>query len=255
MNKLSKIGIVASIFNVGIATAFAQGVPVIDVAAIAQAIQQFNVAVQQFEQAKIELERLGDPKLIKTPAASALIQSISTTGAGRTLIEIQTAATGTAGTTFDANGLFRAPQATLQTADGQILPRVLQEYRKFDAVAQAVLTHEQVMYNTEGRRESIRQQIQSTLKDLQVATTMAEVHKLQAVLTGQNSELGAIDRERDTALSRVLVQQVYNQTDAARQQMARREETEAGVRQATGKLGQLFKVDTSTVRIPSPIAP
>ena len=249
----STFGIVVTTVAFGVSTVLAQGLPVIDVASIAQAIRQVELAVQQVEHARVELERLGDPKLIKTPAAAALIQSLSLSGAGRTLEEIQKTATGAAGTRFDGNGLFRAPQETLRTADGQTVARVVKEYRKFDAVAQAAATLEQVMRDTQDRRQTLRQQIQSTLKALQVAQTMAEVQKLQAVLAGQNSELGAIDRERDAALSRVLVQQVYNQTDAARQQQARREEMEAGVRQATDKLGQLFKVDTSIVRIPSPV--
>jgi membrane-associated HD superfamily phosphohydrolase len=230
----------------------AQGIPVIDASAIVQAIEAVRLATQQLEQAKTELERLGDPGAIKTPAANQLLQSLGLIGAGRTLVEIQMESTGTNGTTFNANGLYRTPTEVLQTAGGTVVPRAVEEYRKFDAVAQSVKTLEDVMYDTEERRQSLRTQIQQALKSLQKATTVAEVQKLQGLLSALNAELGAVDRERDTALSRVVVQGIYNQTDAARQQQARREETEASVRQATEKLGTALKVDTSPIRIPNP---
>ena len=230
----------------------AQGIPVIDASAVAQAIEAVRLATQQLEQAKTELERLGDPSRIRTPAADQLLQSLSLNGAGRTLLEIQQESTGSNGTTFNANGLYRTPTEVLQTAGGTVVPRAVEEYRKYDAVDQAVKTLEDVMYDTEERRQGLRKQIDQALRELQKATTIAETQKLQGLLSALNAELGAVDRERDTALSRVIVQGIYNQTDAARQQQARREDSEASVRQATDKLAENLKVDTSPIRIPSP---
>lgn len=252
MNALAKIGLLLGVVASGGGILYGSGLPVIDVAAVAQAYQQFLIAKEQLQQAITELERLGDPKAIKTPSAAALLQSLSLKGVGMTLADLQAAATGVGGTQFEANGIFRPPQEFLQTADGQIVPRVVEEYRKFDAVNQSIMALEQVMQDTEARRQTIRQQIQLSLKQLQSAPTIAEVQKLQAVLVGQNAELGAIDRERDAALGRVIAQQVQNQTDAVRQQQARRENMEAGIRQATEKLGTALEVDTSPVRIPNP---
>lgn len=252
MNSLTKIGLVLGLVACGGQNLSGAGFPVIDVAAVAQAYEQFLIAKEQLNHAITELERLGDPKAIKTPSAQALLQSLALKGEGVTLADLQAAATGLAGTQFDANGIFRPPQETLQTADGRILPRVVEEYRKFDAVNQSIMALEEVMQDTETRRQSIRQQIQLSLKQLQLAPTIAEVQKLQAVLAGQNAELGAIDRERDAALGRVVAQQVQNQTDAVRQQQARRENVEAGMQQATEKLGTALEVDSSPVRIPNP---
>lgn len=230
--------------------AHGQGMPVIDVAAIAQAIQQVALATQQLEAARAELERLGDPKLIKTPAAEALIRSLGLTGVGRTLDEIQFGSTGAIGAGFDANGLYRPPTQILQTADGRTTTRPLERYRQFGAIAEATKTAEEVMRDTEERRQELRRQIQSTLRDLQAATTVTEIQKLQGILSAQTSELSAIDRERDAANHRVVVQNIENQTDAARQKQARREEVEASVLQTTDQIGKAFKVDSSTVRIP-----
>jgi tRNA nucleotidyltransferase/poly(A) polymerase len=249
--KITTFIVLLAEFLVGMPVS-AQGIPVIDASAVAQAIQAVHLATQQLEQAKTELERLGDPSLIKTPSANQLLQSLSLIGAGRTLLEIQQESTGTNGTAFHANGLYRAPTDVLQTAGGAVVPRTVEEYKKYDAVVQAVKTLEDVMYDTEERRQGLRKQIDQALRELQRATTIAETQKLQGLLSALNAEIGAVDRERDTALSRVVVQGIFNQTDAARQQQARREETEASVRQATDKLGEALKVDTSPIRIPSP---
>lgn len=231
------------------------GIPVFDAADLAQAIKQFDLTMKQLEAAREELKRLGDPESVKIPEAAALVQSLGLEGAGETIDEIQSAATGIAGAWFDANGIFRPPGDTLQRADGQIVPRSVEQYRKFDALAVAVENLKEVMHDTQERRQSIRGQVKATQEQLRKATTVAEVEKLQAVLIGQNSELVAIEMDRAAALGRVLVQNLLNETDAARQRQAHREEAEASVHQATDKLGEMFKVDTSIVRIPSPFEP
>ena len=253
MNRHFRIVIIWGTLFLGIFRAVGAGLPVVDAPAILQAVKQYLLIKQQYDAAVEELARLGDPKLIKTPAAAALIESLGLKGAGETIDEIQTAATGAAGVLFDANGIFRAPGETFQTAGGQIVARSLERYRKYDAVMQAGANVKEVMHDTQERRESVRQQIQSTQKDLQAAATIAEVQKLQAVLAGLNSELTAIEMDRTAALGRVMVQNIYNQTDAVRQKQAHREETAASVRQATDTLGEVLKVDTSTVRIPNPL--
>jgi hypothetical protein len=87
---------------------------------------------------------------------------------------------------------------------------------------------------------------------LQTATTMAEVAKLTGVLNAQNAELAAIDREREAPLSRVLMQHIENQTDDARQALARREERVADFRAAAEKLATFLTPDTTPVRLRDP---
>jgi hypothetical protein len=136
-----------------------------------------------------------------------------------------------------------------------IVGRTVEAYRKFDAVSQARATLEIVLDDTEQRRQQIRRQIQRTLNRLHGASTMAEVAKLQAVLTAQNAELSAVDRERDVAASRVVVQQIENQTDAERQDVALREEQLAAFQQAQERMNRMLTPETSLVRIPNPHRP
>lgn len=106
------------------------------------------------------------------------------------------------------------------------------------------------MRDTQERRQALRQQVQQTLGQLQSASTMAEVAKLSAVLTAQNGELGVIDREREAAMTRVLVQHIENETDDARQKQARRDEQAAVWRAAGEQLGQFLTPNTTPAMMP-----
>ncbi|MGE3311207.1 MAG: hypothetical protein AB7O66_14660 [Limisphaerales bacterium] len=230
-------------------------IPVTDVSVLAQALQEVILMTQQLEQAKLEIQRLGDPESILPKTATDLIQTLSKTGEGRTLDQIQAIATGANALAYEANGLYRAPGSVLRRADGSTVGRALHVYRKFDAVTQARATLETVLGDTEVRRQEIRRQLRRTLNRLSTASTMAEVEKLQGVLTAQNSELSAVDRERDAAASRVVVQQIENQTDTERQEAARREEHLVAFRQAQERLNRMLTPERSLVRIPNPNRP
>ncbi len=225
---------------------------VIDPAVVEQVVQQVTLTLEQLNQLKTEVDRLGDPAAVTLNIARRLQGQLAQMGVGRTLDEVQTAASGSASLAYDGNGLYRPPGAIILTSDGRQTPRVFEKYRKFDAVTQAKNTLEDVMRDTEERRQSLRQQVQQTLGQLQTATTMAEVAKLTGVLNAQNAELAAIDREREAPLSRVLMQHIENQTDDARQTLARREERVADFRAASEKLATFLTPDTTPVRLRDP---
>ncbi len=225
---------------------------VIDPSVLAQVVQEVAVTMEQLQQLKTEVDRLGDPAAVALDAARVLQRQLSLKGVARTLDEVQAAASGSAALHYDGNGLYRPPGEIIVTADGRQTSRVLEKYRKFDAVTQAKITLEDVMRDTEERRQHLRQQLQQTLGQLQTATTMAEVAKVSGVLNAQSAELAAVDREREAALSRVLVQHIENQTDGARQELARREERAADFRAASEKLANFLTPDTTPVHLRDP---
>lgn len=236
-----------------LATLVAQAeLPVIDASVLAQAQEQVALALQQLNQLKTELERLGDPAAVGAKMAPALMQSLGLTGVGQTGFELRTSATGTAGVAYDGDGLYVPPGEVIVTSDGQQFERRLEPYKKFDAVTRGRAALENVMHDTEERRQQLRGQIKTTVSQLQDAKTVAEVQKLQGVLTAQNAELAAIDRERDAALGRILVQGIENQTDAARQEQARQDERIVEFRAASEKLGRWLVPDPKPVVIPDP---
>jgi hypothetical protein len=225
---------------------------VIDEKVLAQTIENVRLATETLAQLKTQVERLGDPATIIPPGGTDLIASLGVTGLGQTLDELQSMASGVEAVWYSGNGLYRAVGEVVTLADGQEIPRATEDYRKFDAITRAKANQEEVLADTEQRRQELRRQISDTVARGQVAPTVAEMMKLQLLATAQSAELSAIDREGDVALSRVLVQQVENLNDQARQQEARLEERAADFRNATEQLARFLTVDTSAVRIPDP---
>ena len=228
---------------------------VVDPAVLAQVAQQVTTTLEQLQQLQTEVQRLGDPAATTLEVARGLQTLLAQRGVGRTLAEVQAAASGSASLAYDGNGLYRPPGAIILTSDGRQTPRIFDKYRKFDAVTQAKNTLEDVMRDTEERRQHLRQQLQLTLDQLRAAPTMAEVAKLSGVLSAQSTELAAIDHEREAPLSRVLMQHIENQTDDARQALARREERAADFRAAAEKLATFLTPDTTPVRLRDPRRP
>lgn len=227
-------------------------VPVIDYSVLFQTIEEVAVATKQLMEAREELRRLGDPGTILPDRAGALLGSLAQTGVGKTLDELQEVAQGAAALAYEAHGLYRAPGEAVRRADGTLVARAAEHYRKFDAVTQVRAQLEVVLADTERRRQSLRRQIQVTVNRLSGASTTAEVDKLQGLLVAQQSELAAVDRERDAAAQRVVAQDIENRTDAARQEEARREEHLAAFRQAQARLNELLTPETGLVTIPDP---
>jgi hypothetical protein len=227
-------------------------IPVIDVSVLAQVIEDVRLATEQLRQLRTEVERLGDPGAVRLGTVQDLLHNLGLTGVGKTLEELRAMATGDASLQYDGNGLYRPPGDIITTADGRQFPRAVDQYRKFDAVTRTKAALEDVMQDTEKRRQQLREEIKATVAALLAAPTISEVSKLSGLLTAQNAELSAIDRERDAALSRVLVQQTENQADAARQELAEREERVAEFRAASDKLSQFLTPNMSTVHIPDP---
>jgi hypothetical protein len=100
------------------------------------------------------------------------------------------------------------------------------------------------------RRMELRRQMQSTTRASETALTQAAVDKLNTIISAQGSELAAIDREREAAASRVLVQDILNRNDEARQKRARIEDQAAALQEASDKLAAFLQPDARPLRIP-----
>lgn len=234
------------------ATKASAQIAVVEVMAEAQLAQQILMGNEQLIRQATQLQRWGDPAAVGARMAPALIQSLDRIGVGQTGFELRTSATGTAGVQYDGDGLYLPPGETILTSDGQEFQRLMEPYKKFDAVTRGRAALEQVMQDTTERRQQLRGQIKATVAQLQSATTMAEAQKLQGVITGQSAELAAIDRERDAALGPIIVSGIENVTDAARQDEARLEERMVDFRTSSDKFARLLTPDTRPIVIPDP---
>ncbi|MCP5523232.1 MAG: hypothetical protein H7A46_16985 [Verrucomicrobiales bacterium] len=230
-------------------------VAVFDASVFGQVIKDVQIATDQLQELQGLVERLGDPGDVQLQPAVALMRSLGRLGVGVGLDDLQEAASGTDAVLYHAHGLYMPVQKVITTADGTEFPRDLDVYRKFDAIPRARSAMEDVMADTAKRRQRIRDQMLVTTAQVQISDNFAEIAKLHAVLTAQGAELAAIDRERDAAIDRVLAQQIENSTDAAKQEVARREERMVDFQVATQKLAEFLTPDTTPVQIPDPNQP
>ena len=229
--------------------------PVIDPSMLLQVAQQIDVAKQTYDQISAEVTQLGNPASFLPAGASQIIQSLGQTGVGKTWTEIRELADGVEAMLYDGHGLYRPIGKTITTAEGVQVERAPEDYKKYDALAEATQTLEAVIKDTENRRREVINQIKETTELLRTAQTVTEIQKHQGVLTAQATELGAIDREREAAMNRVHAQKIENDSDVVKQEEARKEERVVDFQAAQEKLGQFLIPDTSPVTIPDPRAP
>jgi hypothetical protein len=230
-------------------------IPVIDLSVLAQTAQQVMIATQQLQNAKDQLDRIGNPLDVAPAMTKDVMRGFAEAGRLLPGDELQSMADGIAGVLFEGNGLYRAPGQSIRRADGLDILRATDAYRKFDAVNVTRQAWEVVAAEAEERARQVRNQTRATLAALQKASTMAEVAKLHALLTAQSSLLASIEKERESAMAQILVQQLGNQTDAERQALARQEEHREAFRQAHQKIGEFLVPETSPVVIPDPNRP
>ena len=201
----------------------------------------------------IQLARQGDPAAIqRLPGVNQLLRSLANRGVGQTFEALQQAASATRAFTYDADGLYSAVKDRVLTAAGKEIPRAEDIYKKFDAIIRMVADYKAVHEDTESRRQELRQELHVTTAEAQSAPTQALVDKLKVVVTAQTAELAAIDRERDAAISRVIVQDIQNRNAEAQAQEARKEDHAAAFQEASDNLGHFLQPDTSPLTIPAP---
>ena len=234
-----------SLMTLSAVAARAGDVPVFDFSVFSQVRNQVDL-VQTL------LERFGDPAAVGAKTAPALLNSLGLTGVGQNGFQLRTSATGSAGVAYDGDGLYVPPGEFFLTTDGQKVERNLEPYKKFDAITRGRAALEKVIEDTEKRRQELRGQIKDTVKQLQSAETVAEIQKLQGALTAQSAELAAIDRERDAALGRILVQKIETDSDFQRQDEARLEEHVVEFRTASERLGKFLIPTAKPLVIPDP---
>lgn len=204
----------------------------------------------------LQLQRMGDPALIQSvTGAEQVIQSLMKTGVGIPLAQLQRTADGSSALAYDGNGIYRVLQTTIVTSDGTLQKRSVDDYKKVDAENKAADNFNAVVDDTERRRQQLRAQIKETTVSAQAATTEAEVQKLQSVLAAENSELSAIDNERQAALGRVLVQDAQNRAQESRDSQAKIEDQAANMKAATAKVSQFLTPDSTAAQIPAPNNP
>ena len=227
-------------------------VPVIDFAAIAQAILQVMVASNQLAIVHQILDHAGDPLSVIISSMSQTASQLGRHGVGKSLPDIQMETTGQPGLSYEGNGLYSPVPSDIPVAGGQTIIRDPASYRKHEALQNTIRDYNDIISDTQTRRDALRDAQVQTLAQIKTATTDAEVQKLNAVQAAQASALSTVNAERVEAAAKVVIQKAANEADKARQEQAD-DETRA-VSQQTALLQALkfFQADTKPLTLPNP---
>ena len=203
------------------------------IAMVNNQVTQINTMTQQLQQTTAYVQAFGNPAaLLNIVGADQLIQSVNQSGVGQTIGELRELASGVEALQYNANGLYQSVGETFRIYNNIEVPRVEVLYRKFAAVDRAAMNFQAVYDDVATRRWQLKIQIGNTTRQLQAATTDAEIQKLGGILLGQGAQLEAIDREVEFAASQVVIQDIENRNDEERQIQAFEEKRQAEFNQA-----------------------
>ena len=227
-------------------------VPVIDFAAIAQAILQVMLASNQLAIAHQVLDHAGNPMSVIISSLPQTVSQLGQHGVAKTLPDIQNSTTGQTGQSYDGNGLYTPVTPDVPAADGQTIIRPAEPYRKHEALQQTIVDYNAVITDTQPRRDALRDAQVQTIAQLKAATTDAEVQKLKTVLAAQDSALNTVNAERAEAAAKVVTQKAANEADKARQEQADGETRAVSLQTALVQALKFFQADTKPMTLPNP---
>ena len=219
---------------------------------IAKQVQQIQMLTQQLTEFKNYEAVFGDPKKIVLPMVSALDADLQSLETGKNLENLVSSADGNYALTYNNNGIYATVGTSFQTPAGQTVQRPADQYKKFAAINETANNFVAVADNAAQRRAAIKSQIAQTTKQLQSASTDAEVQKLQGVLTGLNADLASTDDEVNQAASSALVQDIQNRNDQQKQVQALTEQQNAAFEEAVSNYTSKFPLLNQPVQFPTP---
>ncbi len=192
---------------------------------ITQLYTQIDQLYEQIEQMDNYLERFGDPKeILDLSGFNELLGELQSATEGLDIESLLPEISGDEFFGFDGNGIFQPIQPTI-TIGEEVFDRDPERYKPNEAVTETVDQYREKKAEVIGRRDALRQEIASTVGQLQAAETDSEVKKLTGVLLGQQTELQAIDRELDIARGDAEARALENTNQREAEAKARAEES------------------------------
>jgi DNA-binding transcriptional regulator GbsR (MarR family) len=226
---------------------------------IAQFVSMVDNQVQQIQQLSDQLsefknyEKLfGNPSQVALSMVPALNSDLQSTEPIQSLENLVSSANGNYALTYNDNGIYATVGVNFQTPRGQTVQRPADEYKKYAAINETANNFITVADNATQRRATIKNQIAQTTKQLQSATTDAEVQKLQGVLTSLNADLASTDDEVNQAASSAMVQDIQNRNDQQKQIQALTEQQNAEFEESVSNYAAKFQLLNAPVQFPTP---
>ena len=211
--------------------------------------QQIVILTQQLARLTFIAEAVGNPRTNTTLAGGqSVLDILAGTGVDRSRSDILGMTEAALTVARDVVSIYRIVDETFLTRDGKSASRDTAAYRPFAAISGAAANHDAVAQNVKERRERLRAAMRETVVKIAQAGTSTEVQKLQGVLSAQMAELETADKELDFATSKVLVQDIENRSEQARQAAARIEEQAAEMSATINGLGETLRPNTAPLR-------
>lgn len=188
-----------------------------------QQIAQLTTMIGQNVQT---LERLGNPvTYVNMLSLNTILADIQRTmnGVGTTVAGFQQTANGFMALKYTANGLY---QDLSQVKDqfGNPIQFQSSNFTKFAMVQNMYQSFNTEMTQANQALESLLQQKQQILQQLNSASSLIETEKLKSQLQAVEANIGNATARLNVYSQKIMVQHAANQSDAARVQEAQREQ-------------------------------
>jgi hypothetical protein len=215
-------------------------------------VQQINTLTHQLEELQKYNQAFGNPAtLLNITGVTGLANDLARQPVGQSYGQIQAGSQGQKAMTFNGSGLYFTIGETYTTPSGSQIQREPNKYRENAAVENTVQNYTNVLNDVLNRRRTIKNNIATTTKKLQSATTASEVQKLTGVLVGLNGDLAGADKEVDHAVSQAVVQDAENRDNTEKQSKARTEEQQTEFSEALTNYGTTFQPITGPPTFPT----
>ena len=215
-------------------------------------VQQINTLTSQLTEFKNYEAVFGDPRQVLLSMVAPLKADLQGREPNLNLENLVANANGNIALNFNDAGIYATVGPSFQTPGGQTVQRPANEYEPFAAIINTTSNYVAVADNAAQRRVAIKDQIAQTTQQLQYATTDAEVHKLQGVLTSLNGDLASTDAEVNQATSAAMVQDIQNRNDQQKQILALTEQQNAEFAESVSNYAAKFQLLNSPTTFPSP---
>ncbi|HTD14322.1 MAG TPA: hypothetical protein VK673_04050 [Chthoniobacterales bacterium] len=188
-----------------------------------QQIAQLTTMISQNVQA---LERLGNPQTyVNMLSLNTILADIQRTmnGVGTTVAGFQQTANGFMALKYTANGLYQ-DLSQLKDQFGNPIQFQSNNFTKFAMVQNMYQSFNTEMTQANQALESLLQQKQQILQQLNSASSLIETEKLKSQLQAVEANINNATARLNMYSQKIMVQHMANQNDAARVQEAQREQ-------------------------------
>lgn len=214
-----------------------------DPAVLAQTILNTYLAQDQLKTFESLRDQWGDPSVVRQVAGAAgLLRSLPAKAPTPPAEYGQSQCF-----VYDGNGLYRPIHGEFRGLGGAAIQRDSKRYGAFAALEGSAAACRTIQNETEARRASLLEAIRATTEQVQRAKTIAEVNKLQVIAAAQTAALSDVNAERLAGITQVLLQDIENRANEAKQQVAGTEERTHDFAEGSKKVSRFLTPSTTPV--------